>query len=94
MHIDCSDEAWVMRITFMLFFARAVKSLAAIPTTPAMPLPASETRHTEPAEVTALIALPLDDVTEEMSVPCSDGAKVFLMETGISLFITGSIEGG
>jgi hypothetical protein len=59
-----------------------------------MPLPVSETRQTEPTEVTAFTPLPLAIDTDEMRVPFSAGAKVFLIKTGILLFITGSIDGG
>ena len=95
MHIECSDDAWVVIMIFIFSLAKVSKSLFEKPGIPTMPFPWSVSNVTS-----FILLIPLIGLLFTLStllvirVPFSFGNKVFFIKIGMFLFSTGSTVGG
>ena len=94
MQIECSDEACVIKITFILSLASAPKILDAMPTTPTIPLPVMRSRVISSIEEIPFTLNASESSLSEIKVPSCSGLKVFLILILIFLFSAGFIVGG
>src|SRR5262249_30312812 len=83
-HIDDSELDWLIIVTLIFSSARARNTRAAIPGTPDMPLPSTETRHCPRIAVTALTGCEPGVNRLSTTVPSRSGAKELRERTGIA----------
>ena len=94
MHIECTDEAWVMRMMLMPARERASNRRELKPGTPTMPLPSSE-MSAMPSEWAMPTTPPwVRGGFFSTSVPGSSGWKVSFTQMGMPSATTGWMVGG
>ena len=87
--IECSEELCVIKMTLILFFARASNNLFEKPGIPTIPAPSKLNK-----QMSLMLEMPrikLSSLGDSFSikVPGCSGSKVFLIRTGIFSYITG-----
>ncbi len=90
--MDCSEEAWEIKMILIKLRARQLKSLDAIPGTPIMPLPERFSNTTLLMELRPVTgcASPLHaSCLAAIRVPGAEGSSEFLILMGIPAFIAG-----
>ncbi len=92
--MECSEEAWLMRMILIFSFARALKRRWETPVTPIMPLPWSWSKAMSLIEEMPLIAELRKLPSLLMTEPAKSGCMVFLMRMGMFFCIAGRIVGG
>src|SRR5882762_10481086 len=92
--IECSDDAWLIRITFIFSRARVANNLIDTPTTPNKPLPWTLIRLMLFMEEIPLMIRLLPLASSLILVPTKEGLKEFFIQIGILLAIAGCIVEG
>ena len=92
--IECSEELCVIRITFIFSLDNASNKRFENPGIPTMPLPSRLSKASLVMLEIPRMLPPFFEETFSINVPDSCGAKVFFIQTGMRLFITGCMVGG
>ena len=93
-HIENSEDAWVIIITFTPFCERASKNLFENPGTPTIPEPSKLIRDIFSIWLIPLTVFSFLDLVElEIHVPIAFGSNVFLIYAGIFFSINGWSDG-
>ena len=92
--MECSEEAWVIKITFILFCESTSNKRFEEPATPIIPEPSSVSKAMLSICEIPLMGLAVAFGVSEINVPYISGSKVFLIKIGMLSFKTGCMVGG
>ncbi len=92
--IECSEEAWLIRITLIFSRARVANNLMDTPTTPSSPLPWTLIRLMSFIEEIPLMIRDFPLASSLIFVPAKEGLKEFFIQIGILLAMAGCMVEG
>src|SRR6267154_4083488 len=93
MQMECSEEAWLIRMTFIFSRANVENNLIDTPTTPNNPLPCTLSKLILFIEEIPLMSFPFVE-SDEINVPAAFGLNVFLIQIGMPCAIAGCMVEG